>query len=298
MGTDTTAPRKGGIVMIVYKGESEDSTVLRRLQLTELEILKEAVRICEDNMLQYFLFSGTLLGAVRHGGFIPWDDDIDIAMPRKDYEQFLVLCKEQLDSRYYLHCNDTDLSYWQPYAKVRKNNTVFDEVAIAHLNVPKGIYVDIFPLDCADRQTSLLQTIQATVVAYVQVLILYRTGLYSSRGIGWKKRLLLSASCVFSAHSLSKFQQGIMSWNRNDDAPYYVSLGSPGGTSSKQGIPKDIFLPPTEVEFEGEMFSAPRDWDYVLKRMYNDYMRLPPEDKRVMHKPVRIIFDTEGREDI
>jgi lipopolysaccharide cholinephosphotransferase len=283
------------IAIIVYNGKSEDGTVLQRLQLTELEILKEVVRICQDNALRYFLFSGTLLGAVRHRGFIPWDDDIDIAMPRKDYEQFLVLCKEQLDSRYYVHCNDTDLSYWQPYAKVRKHNTVFDEVGIAHLNVPKGIYVDIFPLDCADRQTSLPQTIQATVVGYVQALILYRTGLLSSRGIGWKKRLLLSASCVFSAHSLSKFQQGIMSWNRNDNAPYYVSLGS-HWASSKQGIPKDTFLPATEVEFEGEMFSAPRDWDYVLKRIYNDYMRLPPEDKRVTHKPVRIIFDTEGQE--
>lgn len=285
------------IAIIVYKGESEDSTVLRRLQLTELGILKEAVRICEDNMLQYFLIGGTLLGAVRHRGFVPWDDDIDIAMPRKDYEQFLVLCKEQLDSRYYVHCNDTDLSYWQPYAKVRKHNTVFDEVGIAHLNVPKGIYVDIFPLDCADRQTSLPQTIQATVVTYLKSLIQYRTGLYSSRGMGWKKHLLLSASSVFSTHSLSKFQQRIMSWNRKEDAPYYVSLGS-HYDCFRQGIPKNIYLPATQLEFEGEMFSAPRDWDYMLKRMYNDYMRPLPEDKRVTHMPVRIIFDTEGQESI
>jgi lipopolysaccharide cholinephosphotransferase len=283
--------------MIGYNGESEESTVLRRLQLTELEILKEVVRICKENMLQYFLIGGTLLGAVRHRGFIPWDDDIDIAMPRDDYERFLTLCKEQLDSKYYVHSSDTDPSYWLPFAKVRKHNTVFDEVGVAHRNVPKGIYVDIFPLDCADRQTSLPQTIQAKVVRYLTTLILYRTGLRSSRGIGWKRHLLLSVSSVFSIHSLSKFQQRIMSWNRNDDAPYYASLGS-HYDSFKQGILKDIYLPATEVEFEGELFNAPRDWDYVLKRIYNDYMGLPPEDNRVTHKPVRIIFDTEEQENI
>lgn len=283
--------------MTVHNGKSEQSTILRRLQLTELEILKEAVRICRENMLQYFLIGGTLLGAVRHRGFIPWDDDIDIAMPRKDYEQFLHLCKEQLDTRYYLHCSDTDPSYWLPFAKVRKHNTVFDEVGIAHLSVPKGIYVDIFPLDCADRQTSLPQTIQAKVVRHLTTLIQYRTGSCSSRGIGWKRHFLLSVSSVFSIHFLSRFQQRVMSWNRNNDAPYYASLGS-HYDSFKQGILKEAYLPATEVEFEGEMFSAPRDWDYVLKRIYNDYMRLPPEDQRVTHKPLRIIFDTEGEENM
>jgi lipopolysaccharide cholinephosphotransferase len=293
----------------MHNGESEDSTVLRRLQLTELEILKEAVRICETGKLRYFLTGGTLLGAVRHKGFIPWDDDIDIAMPRKDYEQFLNLCSEQLDSRYYVHDSDTDPSYWLPFAKIRKHNTVFDEVDMAHLDVPKGIYVDIFPLDSADKQASPFQGIQARVVRTVGAVIIYRKGLFLSRETGREmtsvrtllkallKILLVSASRAFSMHALSKLQQRVMSWNRNDDAPCYVSLGS-HYRHFQQAILKDMYLPATEVEFEGEMFSAPRDWDYILRRIYGDYMKLPPEDKRVTHNPVRIIFDTQGQEDV
>jgi lipopolysaccharide cholinephosphotransferase len=282
---------------VVSDGVPDESGILRRLQLTELEILKEVVRICKDNALQYFLIGGTLLGAVRHRGFIPWDDDIDIAMPRTDYERFLALCKSQLDSRYYVHCNDTDPLYWLSYAKIRKHGTVFDEAVSAHLSVPKGIFVDVFPLDSAARRTSPFQRLQARLVQYIKIPVQYKAGLFSPRGIGWKKHLLLIGCSAFSAHSLSKLQQRIMSWNRNDDAPYYVSLGSRYDLF-KQGIPKDIYVPSVEIEFEGELFSAPRDWDYVLKRIYNDYTRLPLEENRETHEPVRVTFDTEGRADI
>ena len=293
----------------MYNSDPDDAAVLRRLQLTELEILKEAVRVCETNGLRYFLMSGTLLGAVRHGGFIPWDDDVDIAMPRRDYEQFLHLCKEQLDPKYYVHCNSTDRFYWLPYAKIRKHNTIFDEVDLAHLDVPKGIYVDVFPLDNANTQASLFQAAQARVVRAIGMIIFYRKGVFFSRDIRREstsvrtflkallKVLVVSVSHLLSMHALSRLQQRVMSWNRNDDAPCYVSLWS-RYRWFQQPIPKDRYLPAAEVGFEGENFSAPRDWDYILTGVYGDYMVLPPEDGRVTHRPVRISFDTGKQEDL
>jgi len=293
----------------MHSDDLRDVTVLRRLQLVELEILKEAVRVCETNKLQYFLIGGTLLGAVRHKAFIPWDDDVDIAMPRRDYEQFLSLCREQLGPEYYVHCSCTDPFYWLPFAKVRKHDTVFDEVDLAHLAVPKGIFVDVFPLDNANSQANPFHRIQAGAVTTLGTIILYRKGLFFSRDIRREttsvrtflkallKVLVVSASYPLSMHTLSRLQQRVMSWNGNDEASCYVSLGS-HYRCFRQAIPKSTYLPPTEVEFEGRMFSAPRDWDHILRRIYGDYMELPPEGQRTTHNPVRISFETDGQEDV
>src|SRR5690554_4415622 len=124
-----------------------DQKTLKKLHNVQIEILNQIVKICNQNKLTYFLIGGTLLGAIRHKGFIPWDDDLDIAMPRKDYEKFLELCQGYLGDEYYLHCSKTDPKYWLPFAKVRKNNTIFEEKSIQTINSHKGIYVDIFPLD-------------------------------------------------------------------------------------------------------------------------------------------------------
>ena len=94
-----------------------ENDILRRLQLTEVEILKEVVRICKENKLQYFLIGDSSRCHFRHKGFIPWDDDLDIAMPRKDYEKLLKLCEKELDSKYYLHSYYSDREYWLPLQK-------------------------------------------------------------------------------------------------------------------------------------------------------------------------------------
>ncbi len=275
----------------------------------ELEILNEVVRVCEANRLRYFLIGGTLLGAVRHKGFIPWDDDVDIAMPRRDYEHFLSLCGEQLCPKYYVHCSSTDPLYWLPFAKIRKHNTVFDQADTAHLDAPKGIYVDVFPLDNAASQANLFQRTQARAVMTLGLVILYRRRLLFLRDLRKEttsvrtslkallKVLVVFASYVLSMHILSRLQQAAMSWNRNESASCYVSLGS-HYRCFRQAIPKSAYLPATEVEFEGRMFSAPRDWDRILRRIYGDYMELPPEGQRTTHNPVRISFDTEGQENV
>ena len=120
---------------------------LRQLQLAELDILLEIDRVCTENNIKYFLDSGTALGAVRHKGFIPWDDDIDICMMRDDYEKFIRLAPEKLSQKYFLQTLKTDPGYNKLHAKVRKNGTVFKEDANLMRNMNHGLFVDIYPFD-------------------------------------------------------------------------------------------------------------------------------------------------------
>ena len=268
-----------------------ENDILRRLQLTEVEILKEVVRICKENKLQYFLIGGTLLGAIRHKVFIPWDDDLDIAMPRKDYEKLLKLCEKELDSKYYLHSYYSDREYWLPFAKIRKNGTVFEDEHITSINSHKGIYIDVFPLDNANMQQSLIQDIQAKIVKRISNLVVQKRGLNVAEP-GLVTKIILNMLKPIKLQSLTKFQTKVMSYNGGNDSEYHINLGS-NYNYIKQTIPKEKYYPPIKVEFEGEFYNAPNDWDYVLKRIYGDYMKLPPEDKRVTHNPVRLKFEGE-----
>lgn len=135
---------------------------LRKLQLTELEILKKVDQVCRQYQINYFLIAGTLLGAVRHKGFIPWDDDIDIGMLRSDYEKFIDIClhKQALGKEYYLHCNESDEDYYLPFIKVKKNNTTFAEKCNENIDTHKGIFIDVFPYDNVPKPVSFLEKLQ------------------------------------------------------------------------------------------------------------------------------------------
>ena len=120
---------------------------LRKLQLTELEILDEFVRVCDSHGLRYYLIGGTLLGVVRHQGFIPWDDDIDVCMPRADYDRLAEIWGREASSRFFYQSPDTDPHYFLTYAKIRLNGTEVYEERFEKAKFHKGIFMDIFPLD-------------------------------------------------------------------------------------------------------------------------------------------------------
>lgn len=124
-----------------------DNETLRKLQLVELEIANEIKRVCVENNIKYFLESGTLLGAVRHGGFIPWDDDMDIGMMREEYEKFLKIAPEKLSSEFILQTWKNEKDYSLTFAKVRKSDTIFLEYEFKDSSMHNGIWVDIFPYD-------------------------------------------------------------------------------------------------------------------------------------------------------
>ena len=125
-----------------------EGAVLRQLQLVELEMLIEVDRICRKCNLRYNIIGGTLLGAVRHGGFIPWDDDADLVMFRDDYEKFREACKEELDKdRFYFQDMETTAGYRWGYGKLRRKKTVFVREHQEHMPYEQGVFIDIMPLD-------------------------------------------------------------------------------------------------------------------------------------------------------
>lgn len=265
-----------------------DKKILRNLQLTQVEILDEIVRICQKHKLQYFLIGGTLLGAVRHKGFIPWDDDLDIAMPRKDYNKFRKICNNELNDKFFLHSIDMDSKYWVSFVKVRKKNTIFEPLQDTTIDSPyKSVYVDVFPLDNANKEKSLFQDCQAKVCKGLTSFQYRRrkATMITKTPLGIK--ILYPFLSLFSIKFISKTIDRIMQINKNDSSKYFINIGS-FINYRKQTMPKSKYLPAKQIEFEGKLYDVPNDYDYVLKRLYGDYMELPPKNKRVTHKPNRI----------
>lgn len=265
---------------------------LRKLQLTEKEILDEIVRICQKHSLRYYLIGGTLLGAIRHKGFIPWDDDLDIVMPREDYNRFCRLCiSGELHPDFYLHNIDTDPEYWLIFSKIRKKNTLFDEKNIAHLDIPKEIFVDIFPLDEAKAVTSTEKKIRTKIIKFLSSVIYQKKGIFIHSKFLFRIPLTLLA--LLPIKTLTAYQQKLMQKENGKGYSYYVNFGSNYNTE-KQTMPITVYEPAGEAEFEGTMYKCPQDVSYVLGRIYGDnYMLLPPEEKRITHRPVNISFDTQ-----
>ena len=262
-----------------------DNTTLRELQLTATEILDEIVRICEKHDITYYLVGGTLLGAVRHKGFIPWDDDIDIAMPREDYIKFKEICKKELDSRFFLQNNETEPEYWRPCPKIRKNDTFFGERALVNHNAHKGIFIDIFILDNASHEQCLLQDIQAVMFKIVRAMISQKANVYYEK-MSFKRKIIKQIITPFlpliSKKRLHTMINDIMTMNKDSKSHYYINLCSKYG-HRRTTMPKSAYYPPTKVEFEGKLYSAPRDWNYVLNKIYGDYMQLPKKNERTNH---------------
>ena len=264
-----------------------DQDKLRRLQLVELDMLKKIDFICNDNGLRYYLVGGTLLGAVRHKGFIPWDDDLDIAMPRKDYNKFILLCNNGiLGEEYYLHHISTDPEYWLSFAKIKKNNTIFDEANYKNLNCHKGIFIDVFPLDYCPKNKGVSYHLRAKLIKKISVLIYMRK--IPSASISLLQCTIIKLSKVFSIKQLAKIRDRICS--RYTDGKYIINYGS-NYKYTKQTMPKEYYEPAKRLQFEDRLFCVPNQYIKFLEHLFKNWNELPPEEERRNHNPARILFD-------
>lgn len=264
---------------------------LEKLHKIQVEILNEIVRICDKHNITYFLCGGTLLGAVRHKGFIPWDDDIDISMPREDYEKFRKICQTELNGDFFLQDWTTEPNHYLTFAKIKKHNTYYEEEHIKNLSIHKGVFVDIFILDYTKKQKSVFLSIQKflhdKISSYLRLKILVKSYLKKTP----RQKFGLFLAIPLSKKSMMNFLQWLMSINKNENSLYITSIASHYDVT-RQTILKEKYFPPTTVEFEGKFYSAPNDSDYVLTKIHDDYMTLPPLDQRSPSHHIVITDDT------
>lgn len=266
---------------------------LKKLQNIELEMLLEVDRICKKNHIHYSLDGGTLLGAVRHGGFIPWDDDADVVMTRAEYDRFAQACKRDLDKkRFFLQDFETDPEYRWGYAKLRRNETLCVRPGHAHTRWHHGICIDIFIYDNVPDHQFFREV-------FTMMCFLIRKGLYSEMGRVSEEAFLLRVWYTL----LSKIPRQI--WIKWLTVLYKLSnrkktklarhMTFPYPRECHYGLPRRCFDHYIKMLFEGHSFLVFRDYDWYLRARYGEYWYLPPVEARVS-MPISILQFPEEKD--
>ena len=245
-----------------------DGSLLRRQQMRMLELLLELDRICRKHNIPYWLSSGTLLGAIRHNGFIPWDDDLDVEMMRKDYLRLLEVLPSELPDTMALQDDSTDEGYFYYYAKLRDRRSFLEETNNydRHLK-ERGVYVDIVPLEKQRRWIHILS--EKTTGHMYKV---WRTSTDDQKSIRQVKRIFhLNQRWI---HPVLRFLCKLFG-----SKVITSGLGMPFHNPRYE---QDIF-PLTTHDFEGHLFPVPHNYDHFLSSIYGDYMKLPDLDKLNLH---------------
>lgn len=257
-----------------------DGSVLRIHQLRLLEMLKYLDNICRKNNISYWLGSGSLLGAVRHGGFIPWDDDVDIEMLKVDYDKFLKVMYLTKNDKYVLQTHDTDPCFFAPFAKLRDLNSCLEELNGVDLHYKyKGAFIDIFPIE--PSSTAFL----------LQISGLFQRILYniSKRISNFLLCKIITTPLFFFNNSIVFPVLSFVSRIRAKDCYRYVH----GITYYSPRYDKDIF-PLKEMVFEGYSFLVPFNSDEYLRKIYGDYKTLPNLEDLHIHTLKIESYSSEG----
>ena len=258
--------------------------IISKVKKIELEMLLEFDSICKKNNLSYFLFAGTLLGAVRHKGFIPWDDDIDVCMPRNDYQTFMRIGQKELSSKLFLQNHNTDKGYTLPFAKIRNVDTTFIEYNAQRKHFNQGVFIDIFPMDGypSDQKRRKKYTFKQRMLKNV----CYRSYLGNSLFSKLKSIPIYIVTGFKSAKRyINKYEKFVskLEYGKTDLIMIF------DGIACDKAYSYSSFNDKCKIEFEGYKLVSPKDYDRYLKEEFGDYMKLPPKENRVSgHKLVKV----------
>lgn len=256
---------------------------LSPLQQKLLTMLEWYHDFCVKNNLTYYVAYGTLLGAVRHSGFIPWDDDVDVLMPRPDYEKFLEIMKNNPDNIYYAERSGKENEeYYYSYAKVYDTTTTLIERN--RRNVKRGVYIDVFPLDGIPSDMKPAKRHFRRVNFHKKLIYARNIAIKKENGIVKNVVALISRiipmAWLKNSKIVSKIESEAMKY-KYCESEYVGCMHS--GDGLKEHILKSVYGEPSIYKFEGIDVYAPHDADAYLRQFFGDYMQLPPESERVSH---------------
>ena len=267
-----------------------DPESLRKVQLIQLEMLLEVDRICRKCGIRYNIIAGTLLGAVRHRGFIPWDDDADVAMMRPEYEKFKEACKTELDtSRFYFQDHTNTPGYRWGYGKLRRKDSLFLRENQEHMPYEQGVFIDIFPLDGVPDNYLLrwFHNLKCTAVRKI---------LWSAVGRKAAKnpvlRMIYRLLYKIPAEKVFAYYHRLIAQSNRKKTIMVRKLMFPT-PNRHYGYYRHWYEESAEYEFEGHKFMGIKDYDEYLTFKFGDYMTLPPEEKRKTHPVSKVAFPKE-----
>ena len=262
---------------------------IKTLQARLVPMLECIDKVCREHHLRYYLWAGTMLGAVRHKGFIPWDDDMDICMPRPDYDLLLAHCHEWMPAPFEVVGPHNRSDYPYPFAKVEDSSTTVLERP--DFNFPEGIYVDIFPIDGIPSDKAVA-TKHLKKYKFWRHLLFFRGRDPFKHGKGPRSWWPLLIHKMYSLQQLQDKVQRLMTQYKFDDCEQVIDYDS----VFRGIVAKKILGEPKEYEFEGKKFLGVSAAHQYLTEMYGDYMTPPPKEKQIQHNFYYINLELPYRE--
>ncbi len=269
-----------------------DQGTLRQIQMIQVEMLVEVDRICKKCGIKYNIIAGTLLGAVRHGGYIPWDDDADVAFLRPEYEKFRQAVKIELDtSRFYFQDDRRTKGYRWGYGKLRRKNTLFLREYQEHMPYKQGVFIDIFPLDGVP-DNYMLRSIKNFECFCIRKILWSKVGQVKEKNLlkrQWYKILVKIPENKIWRHY---YKMVIHASKKKTRMVRIFMFPTP---NREYGYYRDWYENSKEFMFEGKVFQGIKDYDSYLNFKFGEYRKLPPVENRKIH-PVTAIKLLAGEE--